>query len=221
MKNMTMIEVVRELQKQGHDVEYYVRKDGGILVKEIDGQKFPTGASGNAMARQIVGAEISSARVQQLKYAMRQRGKQQVKINVPDPLKDYYTQVKKKWSKTMKAKGGKAHPAGYFSWNKVKKKLRDEGEEAAFAYIAEKEKYASGIAYYENVAILARRVREAAVSFNSQDLLDLANDIEENAYSIRESAILPAYEQLYKLDEKVPPKEVARIVRGILNLNNL
>ena len=50
---MTMMEVVRQLQAQGHEVDFYVRKDGGILVKNIDGEKFTTGASGNARARQI------------------------------------------------------------------------------------------------------------------------------------------------------------------------
>ena len=43
---MTMMEVVRQLQSQGHEIDFYVRKDGGILVRSIDGQKFPSGASG-------------------------------------------------------------------------------------------------------------------------------------------------------------------------------
>ena len=213
-----MIEVVRELQKQGHDVEYYVRKDGGILVKEIDGQKFPTGASGNAMARQIVGAEISSAIVEQLKYAGRQRGKRQVRIDTPDNLQTYFKEVKKKWSRKMKAVGGKPHPAGYFSWNKVKKKLRDEGEEAAFSYIAEKEKYASGIAYSENVRFLVVFTRDAAKQYNSSDLSKLADDIEENANSIKEASIQPAYRELYTLNQGADPKDVARNTRKILGL---
>ena len=70
---MTMMEVVRQLQAQGHEVDFYVRKDGGILVKNIDGEKFPSGASGNARARQIAGASISEARISQLKYATRAR----------------------------------------------------------------------------------------------------------------------------------------------------
>lgn len=218
MKQMTMIEVVRELQKQGHDVEYYVRKDGGILVRKIDGQKYPTGASGNTIARQMVGAEISSARVTQLKFAMRQRGKRQVKIDAPDPLKEYFKQVKKKWNKAFKAKGGKPHPAGYLPWNKIKRILKEEGEEAAFARLAEAEKYASGIAYYENVRILAAFIEDAGSKYNSKELLNLAELLRENAYSIKEATIYNAYQVLYKLDKDVPPEEVAREVRKILGL---
>ena len=72
---MTMIEVVRELQQQGHQVDFYVRKDGGILVKSIDGKRYTKGASGNKEARAMVGeqAQISEARISQLKYATRSR----------------------------------------------------------------------------------------------------------------------------------------------------
>ena len=70
---MTMMEVVRQLQAQGHEVDFYVRKDGGILIRKIDGERFPSGASGNARARQLVGASLSEAREKQLKYATRQR----------------------------------------------------------------------------------------------------------------------------------------------------
>ena len=222
MKNMTMIEVVKELQKQGHDVEYYVRKDGGILVRKIDGTKFPTGASGNTMARQIVGADISSARVQQLKYATRAkktlRAMKTKNIEIEDKIKAEWQRVKRKWNKAFKAKEGKPHPAGYFGWSRIKYTMEHYGKEEALRRIVEAEKYASGIAYEKNVKELAIQVKLAGDKFNSKELADLYDLILENAYAIREEWIRPAYDALYKLNAGVSPKQVANDVRAILRL---
>ena len=49
---MTLREIVNELRAQGHQVEIYNRKDGGILVKSIDGMSFKA-AEGNTLARQM------------------------------------------------------------------------------------------------------------------------------------------------------------------------
>ena len=215
---MTMREVVSKLQRQGHKVEYYQRKDGGILVRSVDGVKFPSGASGNAYARDLAGVKVSEARTTQLSYAMRQRGKRQVKVEVPDNLKTYYKEVKKKWSKVFKSKGGKAHQAGYMGYNKLKKILKEQGEEEAFSWIAEKEKYASGIAYYENVRILSAFIKDAGRSKKSQELIEIADYLINNAYSIREEWISKAYEIMYKVDKNVPPEEIARQLKLLFGI---
>ena len=217
---MTMREVVSKLQRQGHKVEYYQRKDGGILVKSVDGVKFPSGASGNAYARDLAGVKVSETRTTQLSYAMRQRGKRQVKIEVPDNLKTYYKDVKKKWAKVFKSKDGKAHQAGYMGYNKLKKILKEQGEDEAFSWIAEKEKYASGIAYYENVRILSEFIRGAAISGKKkiQELIDIADYLIDNAYSIKEEWISKAYEIMYKMDKNTPPEEVARQLKLLFGI---
>ena len=47
---MTIKQVITQLKSQGYKVEAYKRKDGGYLIKSINGQKFK-GAAGNEMAR--------------------------------------------------------------------------------------------------------------------------------------------------------------------------
>lgn len=213
---MTMLEIVNLLKEQGHEVDYYVRKDGGILIRRIDSEKYPSGASGNARARQIVGASLSEARASQLKYATRQR-----KIKMPsidDEIEKEYKRVKRKWNKAFKSKGGKPHPAGYFGKSRIKYAIEHYGKEEALRRIREAERYASGIAYSKNVQILGAFVRDAGEKYGSQDLIDLSNDIIENAYSIRDEWIEPAYNELYKLNAGVPPKEVAKNTRTILRL---
>ena len=213
---MTMMEVVRQLQAQGHEVDFYVRKDGGILVKNIDGEKFPTGASGNARARQIAGASISEARISQLKYATRARKVK--KPSLDDEVRKEFERVKKKWNKSFKSKGGKPHPAGYFGWKRIKYAIDHYGREEALRRIREAERYASGIAYAKNVEILAQYIKSVGDQLNSPELIKLSEDLIANAYSIKEEWIKPAYDELYKLNQGVPPKEVAKNTRAILRL---
>ena len=210
------MEVVRQLQAQGHEVDYYVRKDGGILVKKIDGERYPSGASGNARARQLAGASISEARVKQLKYATRQRRVK--KPSLDDAIEKEYQRVKKKWNKAFKPKKGKPHPAGYFGRGRIAYALKHYGKEEALRRIREAERYASGIAYSKNIAILVQFIRHAGANYHSQELIKLADDLEENAYTIQEEWIAPAYDELYKLNAGVPPEEVARVTRAILRL---
>ena len=213
---MKMMEVVTKLQSQGHQIDFYVRKDGGILVRSIDGQRFPSGASGNAVARQMAGSTLSEARASQLKFATRARKVK--KPSLDDEVRKEFLRVKKKWNKAFKAKGGKPHPAGYFGWNRIKYALDKYGKEEALRRIHEAEKYTSGIAYEKNVRTLAVFVRNAGSQYQSQELLKLADDIEENAYTIREEWIAPAYDELYKLNQGIEPKQIAKNTRAILRL---
>lgn len=213
---MTMMEVVRQLQAEGHEVDYYVRKDGGILVKKIDGERFPSGASGNARARQLAKAPISEARVKQLKYATRQRRIK--KPSLDDEIEKEYQRVKRKWNKTFKSQKGKPHPAGYFGKGRIQYAIEHYGKEEALRRIREAERYASGVAYSKNVQILAQFIQSAGEQYQSQELIQLAKDLVDNAYTIKEEWIAPAYDELYKLNAGIPPKEVARNTRAILRL---
>ena len=212
---MTMMEIVRKLQEQGHSVDFYVRKDGGILIKKIDGETYPSGASGNARARQIVGADISEARIAQLKYATRQQRK---KTKLDDEVDAEFKRVKKIWNKAFKAQKGKPHSAGYFGKSRIAYTLKHYGKEEALRRIKEAEKYVTGFAYDKNVKALAMMIKDAGNKYQSPELLKLADDIDEFAFTIKEAWIKPAYDELYKLNAGVSPKEVAKNTRRILRL---
>lgn len=213
--------VVSQLTSQGHHIEYYVRKDGGILIKSIDGKRYQ-GAKGNAQARQMTGVELSEARMTQLKYATATRkllnSPRFKKIKVPDAVQKEYERVHKKWTKAFKSKKGKPHPAGYFGKVRLLKAIEREGEEGATKSISEAERYSTGIAYSKNVEFLAVFIEDAGVKYQSQELLNLAQDIRNNASAIREEWIVPAYDELYELDKGGDPKDVANNVRKILRL---
>lgn len=210
-----MRQIVQELMAGGHQVDFYIRKDGGILIRSIDGERF-SGAEGNARAREMVGQEISVARVKQLKFALRQR--KQSKKKLPNALEEAYQKTKKKWNKAFHSKKGVPHPAGYFSKKKIKDIYEKYGEEEAMRRINEADRYASGIAYSKNVEHLAGFIFDSAKMYGSQELIKLAEDLIANAYAIREEWIVPAYEKLYELNNGVNPKQVAIETRRILRL---
>ena len=213
---MTMRQIVSKLESQGHRVSYYVRKDGGILIKSIDGERFTTGASGNIRARQLLGVDISEARSHQLEYATRQRGKPRFKLE--DEIEKEYQRVKKIWKRKIKPKKGKPHPAGYFGKSRIEYAVKKYGKEEALRRIREAERYALGIAYSKNVEYLITMIRDVGIKLNSQELIQLANDVQDNIYNIKDEWIKPAYDELYKLNTGESPKDVASRTRKILRL---
>ena len=218
----SMIQIVNELISGGHQVDFYVRKDGGILIRNIDGQHY-TGAKGNTRAREMTGQNISEARFKQLKYATEVRMHPVKNVQVKDSIRQEFQRVKKMWNKAFKSKGGKPHPAGYFGWQRIKRTIKEQGEAEALRRIGEAEKYASGVAYSKNVQILAGFIKEAGDKFSNSALLRLAQDVLDNAYAIRDEWIYPAYKQLYDLnnldvEDQASVNEVARLTRAILRL---
>ena len=213
---MTMRQVVMELQSRGYQVEYYKRKDGGILIRRIDGEVFSSGASGNKRARQILGVKISEAIESQLKYATRSRKVK--KPSLDDEVYKQFYKTKKVWNKAFKSTKGKPHPAGYFGWKRIKYTMEHYGREEALRRISEAEKYASGYAYTKNIEYLAVYIQDVATKTGSQALQRLHDDLLGNMYSIKEDWIKPAYDELYKLNQGIPPEQVASNVRSILRL---
>lgn len=215
---MNLRAIVSKLQSEGHEVEYRVRSDGGIIIKRIDSQRYTYGATGNVAARSMVGegAKVSEARSRQLSYAT--KAHQAKKPPMDEEVEREYQRVKKKWNRAFKSKKGKPHPAGYFGKRRIRYAVEKYGKKEALRRIREAERYASGIAYSKNVAILASFIKSAGERFQSPELIKLSEDLTANAYAIRDEWIQPAYDELYKLNTGTPPKEVARNARAILRL---
>lgn len=210
----TMRQVVSELQAKGHHVTYYVRRDGGILIRSIDGVHY-RGASGNAAAREKVNVTLSEAKLKQLRLAT--KTKKQLRTADED-LKAEWRRVREVWRKAFPRKKGQPHPAGHLTWGRIKYSLDKYGREEAFKRLAEAEKYAQGIAYYENVKTLGEYVAYVGRMYNSEELINLSKDILSHGSSIREEWIKPAYDELYELNNGADPSQVAMNVRTILRL---
>lgn len=213
---MTMRQTISLLESQGHKVTFYVRKDGGVLIKSIDGQRF-TGATGNLYARAMTGQSLSVKRAKQLGDITwsGKRAKSQISSKDID-VKKKLQKVQRLWRKAFPKTNGQMPSVGRKTAKKVKWSLEHRGKEETMRLLEEAEKYAKGKAYSKNVSILATFIESASDQYNSPELKQLADDVRAYAWLINESSIAPAYDELYKLNKGVAPEEVARVTRKIL-----
>ena len=213
---MNLRQVVNKLRQEGHSVTYYVRKDGGILIRTIDGQRF-TGGTGNMYARAMTGTTLSTKRAAQLSK-ITWTGKRAKSYIEDREIKRLLQRVQRKWNKAFPHKRGEIPPVGLKSSKKVKWSLENRGREETIRLLIEAERYASGKAYSENIRQLSDYIEDAASKYQSDELLSLAQDIRDNAWMILEESIKPSYDRLYDLNHGADPKDVARDVRKILRI---
>ena len=200
---MTIRQIAKELTAQGYDIRYRVRKDGGVLITKINNQRF-TGATGNKLARQILGQDISEPRRAQLERITSER------TDVENLYKEYL-RVKRKWTKANLPKN-----AGKLTFKKFKKAIKEKGKAEALRFLGEKEKYASGIAYSKNVEALASYVEQTASLIEADEFYDLAEEIRANDGNIRDEWIQPAYDELYRVNtEPITDSLINDIVRNV------
>ena len=206
---MTIREIASKLASQGYSVRYRVRKDGGVLITSINNQKF-TGASGNIVARKLVGENISQKREIQLEKITRERTDK-------ENLYKEFRRAKRKWNEAKLPK-----TAGTLTFKKFKKAIKEAGKEEALKYLGEKEKYASGIAYSKNVEALASYIENTFALIDLTPIYDLAPIIRANADKIRDEWLIDAYEELYRLNNEPNTKElvedIAKNIKKILRL---
>lgn len=214
---MTLREIVNELRAQGHQVEIYNRKDGGILVKSIDGMSFKA-AEGNTLARQMgkslgLSTDLSTARKTQLKI-IKPKGKR-----TPIP-KAFVVKLKK----VQKAYNVNKVPIsqGRITKKVLRQVLEEEGEEAARKKLTAAQRYAEGFATNTTIdafitAIEQRRKLFTKGSQVAEELKKLENDVKMSSGIIKDEYIYPAYKRLYDID-KQNPLDVIADVRKILRL---
>ena len=214
---MTLRELVNELRSQGHQVEYYNRKDGSILIRSIDGIDYK-GASGNAMARAIgkslnINAELSQARKTQLKI-IKPKGK---RTTLPKALEIKLKKVQKIYNKNKVPIS-----QGRITKRLVREIYKEEGEEAARKKLTQAQRYAEGYATNKTIDAFIEAIQHYQMAFKqgSQEyaaLSQLINDIKRSSGIIKDEYILPAYQRLYDI-KKGNALDVIDDVRKILRL---
>lgn len=214
MKQKTMKQIVHELISKGHTISYYVRKDGGILIREIDGVRY-TGAKGNIVARSLSHETLSVKRAKQLSSATKTK---KLLREADTSVKEEWRRVKALWEQRFH-QGTKARKkVGNLGWRGIHYAMKNYGREEALRRLSEAERYISGVAYSKNVELLIAFIIDYATKTGSDSLMKLATDIRNNAFAIREEWINPAYEALYKLNAGANPQDVASNLRKILRL---
>jgi len=214
---MTLREIVNELRAQGHQVEIYNRKDGGILVKSIDGMSFKA-AEGNTLARQMgqslgLTTELSAARKTQLKI-IKPKGK---RTPIPKAL-----EVKLK--KVQKAYNVHKVPIkqGRITKKVLRQVLEEEGVEAARKKLTAAQRYAEGYATNTTIDAFVASIDHYQKLFKKgtqvyEELELLKKDVLRSSGIIKDEWIYPAYKRLYDIT-KGNALDVINDVRRMLRL---
>ena len=209
---MTILDIIKELERQGHEIKYYHRKDGGYVITKMDGQHF-SGKTGNAFARRMVGADISVARKVQLQMIRTPKGKKPKKLS---PLPE---NVKKALRKVQKAHK-KQHPTiqGTVSTRGVRYRLEHYGEEETLLSLDKAYRYTQGYAYIDNVLHLLERINLDLSKEDSPEMEEVARLIEEKMLDFKEEWISKVYECLYEWEKgTISDQECAYRIKAIIS----
>lgn len=208
---MSVLEMIRALEKAGNKVSYYQRKDGGYVITKINNTRF-SGKSGNVRARQILGQKLSYARQVQLARIRVPKGQRQVKRTaVPEYLKKRLRKIQVQWRKD--------HPdiRGTISMRGLRYTLEHFGEEAAEMSLDKAWRYSQGYAYFENVQFLIERIRMNLYKQPSSEMERVVSLIEQRMNVFKEEWIQHCYEAIYDWERHIiDGAECARRIESII-----
>ena len=199
-KTLTIKNIIDELRKLGMEVEARKRSDGGYIITKINNMTF-SGAKGNQYARQVLGVELSQARIEQTAYNVTKYIKGKKSKTLDEGMKKELRKVQRTWRKNKV--GGEAK----ITAKKVKKHLKEHGREETEAYLRKMNRYGEGYAYEENVEYLAQYVEDVAkgLELTNEDYADkfykLAEEIRSRSATFQEDWIHKIYEVLYTVFE--------------------
>ena len=223
---MKTIEVVQFLRKQGFEIEFRVRTDGGIIVTKVNNMKF-TAAGGNTYVRTVAGgmspATMTSAEWRG-RVALSEKKLAQVRSNAEKLIKGKKVsrlddEMRKELRKVQRA-WRKSSAQGRITAKKVKWHIAHEGRRAALDYLNKMGRYARGFAYEENVRDLAFYTADVARGADDKAIRDALYSISGYIFSITESFlekwIKPVYDELYTIMKVgYEPQQTAQAISNI------
>lgn len=158
---MTVKQMIDELLKEGYQVTYRKRSDGGYLITSINGNKFEL-AKGNTLARTLLGERLSSSRAEQLKTIAppkifdkklnkerHLKPKERKLDTVDDDIKKELRRAQRIFKKNASEEMKKYRTMP--TLKKLRFTIKNYGKEEAMRLLKSAEYYAKGIAYPENV----------------------------------------------------------------------
>lgn len=217
-RNLTIREIIKILREEGHTVEFYERKDGGVLIKSIDGVKYK-GASGNKVGRWMSGQTISEKRASQLQK-ITTTGARAKKTITDTEVKKALQKAQRVWNKAFPHKRGEKPDVGLKTSKQVKWNLEHKGKEETLRLLKESERYARGLAYHEGIKDFVEQLQEWNKKKKNPSVAQLISDIIIKQDKIRFEWLMDAYSTAYKLnDATYSTEDVVRMIRGNLHLD--
>ena len=192
---MNVAQMIKELEKMGFKVDARRRTDGGWIITKINGMSF-SGASGNQYARQVLGVELSQARIEQTHFNVTKyiKGAKKPKDKLDEELVKELKKVQRIWRKN---KVGARITKKKLRWH-----LKEGGRAEAEGYLKKMSRYGQGYAYEENVLYLAKYIEDVAQGCPSnykEKVLQVAAAVRSRIDTFKESWIHDIYSYWYEV----------------------
>ena len=192
-----------------YKIEYVKRKEGGIIIKSINGVKYK-GKSGNVYFRKLANATLSNAQ----KEAIRAGSSKKKAIaeakekGLPKPRKarkkkplKLGKQLSKRLRKTRKAfkelDENQKRIVGTPTRKKILQSLKREGRKATTQKLKEAERYAKGKIYSAQLDFMITRIEETG-EMRGLDVSELVDFLTSHKNSFYEERFIAFKEELYK-----------------------
>lgn len=195
---MNVFEMIKQLEKMGFKVNARRRTDGGWIITKINDMSF-SGASGNQYARQVLGVELSQARIEQTHFNVSKyiAGSKKPKDQIDEEMNKELRKVQRLWRKN---KVGARITKRKLRWH-----LKEGGRAEARDYLQKMTRYGKGFAYAENVEYLAKYVEDVAKGIQDKELkeatIKTANFIRSKIDTFKEEWINRVYSFWYEVIE--------------------
>lgn len=210
---MTILEIIKLLISEGHDISYYKRKDGGYRITRIDRERF-TGSSGNIQARKITGFKLSEARERSLKKLTTPKGKGSYNKRRKAPLDEETKKLIQKLQRQYRKSGKQEGKPTIRNYRWI---LKNKGKEEADRLLRQSERRILGLAYVENVNAFLLRLASDLNKNNDESAKAVYFLILERINNLKDSVLMAIYEDLYDWErDLISGEEFLRRVKSKL-----
>ena len=192
-----------------YNVEYVKRKEGGIIIKSINGVKYK-GKSGNVYFRKLTNTTLSTAQKEAIRAgSSKKKAIAEAKAQgLPKPRKarkkkslKLGKQLSKRLRKTRKAfkelDENQKRIVGTPTRKKILQSLKREGRKATTQKLKEAERYAKGKIYSAQMEFIIKRIEETA-DMRGEDVSELVDFLRSHKNSFYEERFIAFKEEMYK-----------------------
>ena len=204
---MTLRQIIEELRKEGHHVEYVENKPpkskktgkrstkGQIRITKIDNIKYaPNKSLGNRKARELKGERLSEKQVSQISQAREKafqkiRSKNALPLDIERDIKRIQAKIRRSEKKKAKELGKeveKSKSTLRLKTKSVRAKLKQDGYEATKKSLRNIERYWEGYANDSSIQALKEMINQlimhnknASDKSKLQQCLNILNEIED------------------------------------------
>lgn len=208
-------DVVDILEKSGNDVKYYKRKDGSLVITQINGRRFKD-KEGNAEARRIVGVTLSESRKNQLEVINKQneiarKRKGRPRIELPE---DIERQIKRINDHLRKSKVKQRATKRNVAWQ-----VAHYGEAVAREKLKQMERYGRGIAWTDNILHFRNRLADFGYKLEENKILEIVAlldvIIKNDGMNMKHEVLERTIWNFYKVEEAyIKEQEITGLVEN-------